>query len=92
MESPGLAFMLTCTSVEHIFGEKLICTMEGLTTGTFSWHYAPENEGAVVSYRLEYSLSAGADGQTLDRLIAERANEISIEQSLNNLKALVEGI
>jgi carbon monoxide dehydrogenase subunit G len=92
MRSPGLAFLLTCTSLEYVPGEKLVCAMEGLTTGTFSWSYAPDDGGTAVSYKLEYALSAGADGQVMDRLIAERANEISIEQSLNNLKALVEGV
>ena len=91
MKSPGIAYKLTMTSLEHIAGEKLVAKMEGLSTGTNSWHYAPENGGTAVSYKLEYSLSGDEAGQAMDKLIAERANEISIEQSLNNLKALVEG-
>jgi hypothetical protein len=77
--------------LEHVVGEKLISKMEGLTTGTFSWHYAPHNGGTAVSYTIDYRLSSGADGQAMGELIAQQANEISAEQSLNNLKALVEG-
>lgn len=91
MKSPGMAFKLTFTSLEHVTGEKSISKMEGLSVGTNSWHYMPQDGGTAVSYTLEYTLSEGADGQAMDKLVAERANEISIEQSLNNLKALVEG-
>ena len=91
MKSPGVAFKITLTSLEHIVGEKLVVKMEGLSSGTNSWHYAAEDGGTAVSYKLEYSLSSDDAGQAMDKLVAERANEISIEQSLNNLKALVEG-
>lgn len=91
MKSPGLAFKLTFTSLEHLAGEKLIARMEGLSNGINAWHYKAENGGTAVSYTLEYTLSGGAEGQAMDKLVAERANEISVEQSLNNLKAVVEG-
>lgn len=90
MKSPGLAFKLTFTSLEHVSGKKTIVKMEGLSNGTNSWHFKLEDGGTAVSYKLEYSLSDGAEGQAMDKLVTERANEISIEQSLNNLKALVE--
>jgi carbon monoxide dehydrogenase subunit G len=91
MKSPGLAFKVTFTSTEHVAGEKSNSKMEGLSNGTNAWHYKAKDGGTAVSYKLEYTLSKEADGQAMDKLVAERANEISIEQSLNNLKALVEG-
>jgi carbon monoxide dehydrogenase subunit G len=91
MKSPGLVFKVTFTSTEHVAGEKSIAKMEGVSNGTNAWHYKAEDGGTAVSYKLEYSLSDDAEGQAMDKLVAERANEISIEQSLKNLKALVEG-
>jgi carbon monoxide dehydrogenase subunit G len=46
---------------------------------------------AVSTYTLDYTLADSAEGQEMGWLISERANEISIGQSLGKLKALVEG-
>jgi hypothetical protein len=46
-------------------------------------HFKAEDGGTAVSYKMEYTLSDGAEGQAMDGLVAERANEISMEQSLN---------
>ena len=92
MLAPGLAYELTVTVVERVVGEKLILDMVGLTTGTTSWRYAAENGGTRVTYTLAYTLSDDAAGQAMGKLIAAGANDVSIGQSLANLKTLVESL
>ena len=91
MQAPGMTFKLTFTSLEHIAQKKLVIKIAGLTNGSNTWQYKAVDGGTAVSYTLIYTLSDSAKGQEMSQLISKRANEISIEQSLNKLKALIEG-
>ncbi len=42
-----------------------------------------------LTFKLTFTSSDGAERQAMAMLVAERAKEISIEQSLNNLKAFL---
>jgi hypothetical protein len=58
--------------------------------GSIAAIFSAENGVTAVTYTLAYTLSDDAAGQAMGKLIAEGANQISIEQSLANLKVLVE--
>ena len=92
MLAPGLAYELTVTVVERVAGEILILDTVGPTTGTTTWRYTAENGGTHVTYTLAYTLSDDAAGQAMGKLIAAGANDVSIGQSLANLKTLVESM
>ena len=91
MKAPGMAFRMTFTCLEYVANEKLVIQMDGLMKGTNTWQYEAKDGGTAVSYTLEYTLANSTEGQEMGQLISQQANEISIGQSLNKLKVLVEG-
>ncbi len=91
MKAPGMAFRLSFTCLEYVEHEKLVVDMDGLMKGTTTWQYEAVDGGTAVSYILDYTLADSAEGQEMGQLISQQANEISIGQSLEKLKALVEG-
>ena len=90
-KSAGISFKSTFTSLEFKSGEKLTIQLDGMLTGTNQWIYTPEGKGTLLTFRLEYNMPGGGVGQAVNKLLVERANEKNVEQSLNNLKKLVEG-
>lgn len=51
----------------------------------------PSDRGSRVELEVDYELPGGFLGDVLDRVYVERRNEREAENSLHNLKALVEG-
>jgi len=90
-KSAGITFKSLFTSLEFVSGGKMTAKIEGMSTGTNSWDYEAHDGGTTVFYKLDYELSGGAIGQAVDKIIVERSTEKSIEKTLKNLKAMVEG-
>lgn len=64
----------------------------GDLSNVWSWRLAPEMSGTQVRVQVEYTVPGGAlIGGILDKLFVERQNQRDLEQSLNNLKRLIEG-
>ena len=64
--------------------------VEGPLAGEHGWTYTPRNGDTEVTVDIEYTVPGKALGEIIDRLIIERTQERSAEQTLQNLKRLCE--
>jgi hypothetical protein len=64
--------------------------MEGMLSGRARWELTPEGDGTRLTTTFDYALRGGVPGKLADALIVKRMNGKSLEQGLNNFKALVE--
>jgi uncharacterized membrane protein len=64
----------------------------GDLTNAWDWRLAPEMSGTRVQVRVEYVVPGGSLlGGMLDKLFVEKQNQKDLEQSLANLKTMLEG-
>ena len=89
-KSMGLSFELAMTSEELEVGNHVTFRMEGMIAGVQAWHYEPEGNATRVFCQFEYELPGGGVGKIMDKVLFQRTNSKSIEDSLNGLKAVVE--
>lgn len=89
-KSGGAKFDITQTVLERIEGQSARYQMEGMITGTNYWVYTPENEGTLVKATFDYEMPGGVLGKLADKVVIERINIENLENSLINLKRLVE--
>ena len=90
-KAAGISFKSKFTALEFTNAEKYTIQLDGMLAGTNKWIYTPEGNGTMVAFRLEYEMPGGGVGQAVNKLVVERTNEKNVEQSLQNLKKLVEG-
>lgn len=64
--------------------------IEGPLAGEQTWTYTPKNSDTEVTADIEYTVPGAALGRIADRLIIERMQERSLEQTLENMKLLCE--
>ena len=64
--------------------------IKGPLAGEHTWTYTPKNGDTEVTVDMEYTVPGKALGKIANRLIIERTQERSLEQSLENLKMLCE--
>jgi carbon monoxide dehydrogenase subunit G len=64
--------------------------MEGMLSGRARWELTPEGDGTRLTTTFDYALPGGVLGKLADALMVKRVNGKSLEQALNNLKALLE--
>jgi len=81
---------ITETVLEYQPGKLQVLQMEGLLSGRARWELIPEGDGTRLTTTFEYELRGGVFGRIADSLIVERMNAKSLEQGLQNFKALVE--
>jgi uncharacterized membrane protein len=55
------------------------------------WSFAPTEKGTEVTFFMDYELPASYLGKVLDKLFVERENRKDINESLERLKAILEG-
>jgi uncharacterized membrane protein len=63
----------------------------GPLSGWQTWEYRPKDGGTEVTAEVEYTVPGKVLGKFADKLIVERMQERSAEESLERLKLLVEG-
>jgi uncharacterized membrane protein len=90
-KAAGVTFELLMTTREIVHGSHIIFDMEGMITGAQHWSYAPAGGGTQVTCVFDYDMPGGALGAIADKLVVERMNNGNIENSLANLKKIVEG-
>ncbi len=89
----GVRFPVTSRILEDQMGPegaRWRGAIEGPLAGEQSWTYTPRNGDTEVTTDIEYTVPGSALGRIADRLIIERIQERSIEQTLENLKLLCE--
>jgi uncharacterized membrane protein len=89
-KSAGMTFDITMTTREIVHGDHVIFDMEGMINGYQHWQYAPDGKGIKVTCVFDYSMPGGGLGAIADKLIVERMNTSNIENTLANLKRVVE--
>jgi hypothetical protein len=90
MKSAGVAIPVTETVIDYEPGKLHLFQMEGMLSGRARWELNPEGDGVRLTTTFDYALSAGVFGKIADALIVKRMNTKSLEQGLNNFKAVVE--
>lgn len=71
-------------------GAKIRARAQGPLDGEHTWTYEPVEGGTRVRLELDYKVPGAVLGKIADRLIVERMQARSFEQSLENLKMLCE--
>jgi carbon monoxide dehydrogenase subunit G len=90
VKSAGLSLPITETVLEYQPDSLQLLRMEGMLSGRARWELTPEGGGTRLTTTFDYALPGGVFGKLADALIVKRMNGKSLEQGLNNLKALVE--
>jgi uncharacterized membrane protein len=89
----GMHFPVTTKVLEdHIGpqGARWKGTIEGPLAGEQTWTYTPKGGDTEVAVDLEYTVPGKALGKIADRLIIERTQDRSADQTIENLKKLCE--
>jgi hypothetical protein len=90
VKSAGMSIPITETVLDYQPGKLQLFQMEGVLSGRARWELAPEGAGTRLTTTFDYVLPAGVIGKIADTLIVKRMNGKSLEEGLNNFKALVE--
>ena len=90
VKSAGMSISITETVLEYEPGKLQLFQMAGMLSGRARWELTPEGDGTRLTTTFDYALPGGALGKLADLLIVKRMNGKSLEEGLNNFKALVE--
>jgi carbon monoxide dehydrogenase subunit G len=69
---------------------KAVIKTEGSAESIWTWTYEAQGDGTLLTCAVEYTMPGAALGKIADKLIVERTNANSLEQSLKNIKSIVE--
>ena len=89
----GMRFPVTVEVLEdHVGpeGARWKGKIGGPLAGEQTWVYTPKGSDTEVTVELEYTVPGKALGQIANRLIIERTQERSADETMENLKALCE--
>src|SRR5437868_5448145 len=81
---------VTETVLDFQPGKLQLLQMEGMLSGQARWELTPEGDATRLTTTFDYALPGGAFGKIADALMVKRMNGKSLEEALNNFKALVE--
>ncbi|HEY1776811.1 MAG TPA: SRPBCC family protein [Solirubrobacteraceae bacterium] len=90
VKSAGLSMPITETVLDYQPDKLQVLQMEGMLSGRASWEVIAEGDGTRLTTTFDYALPGGVFGKVADALVAKRMNAKSLEQALQNFKALVE--
>lgn len=90
-KAAGMAFDVIMTTREIVHGDHVIFDMQGMINGSQHWQYRKAGSGTTVTCTFDYTVPGGGLGALADKLVVERMNTANIENSLANLKRVVEG-
>ena len=89
-KSAGMSMPITETVLDYQPGKLQLFQMEGMLSGPARWELTPDGDGTRLTTTFDYVLPGGVLGKIADALIVKRMNGKSLEEGLNNFKALVE--
>lgn len=90
VKSAGVSMPITETVLEYQSGKLQRFQMSGMLSGQARWEVDPEGDATLLTTTFDYSLPGSVFGKVADALFVERLNAKSLEQGLDNFKALVE--
>jgi uncharacterized membrane protein len=81
---------MTNVVTEYNRGHVLAFRMEGMISGNSRYTLTREGGGTRMTARYEYEIPGGGLGKVIDKLVIERMNTQNLEESLNNLRSILE--
>lgn len=90
-KTSGIGFDIQQTLVKFVPNQTTVFQMDGMITGTQTWTGTPEGDGVWINVLFDYEMAGGGMGKLLDKLVIERMNTKNLEDSLQNLKQMIEG-
>ena len=69
---------------------KAVVKTEGGAESIWTWTYEAQGDGTLLTCVIEYTMPGAVLGKIADKLIVERTNANNLEQSLKNIKRIVE--
>ncbi len=90
VKSAGMSMPITETVLDYQPDKLQLFQMEGMLSGRARWEVSPEGDGTRLTTTFDYALPGGVIGKLADALIVKRMNSKSLEEGLNNFKALAE--
>ena len=90
VKSAGMSMAITETMIDYQPAKLQLLQMEGMLSGRARWELIPEGDGTRLTTTFDYALPGGVFGKLADALMVKRMNGKSLEEGLNNFKALVE--
>ena len=89
-KAAGITFDVSQTSLEYEPGKHGKYKLEGMITGSYEESWEAQEGGTSWTLRFDYEMPGGGVGKVVDRLFMEKMNAKNLEDSLKNMKALVE--
>jgi len=86
----GIDMKTVSTVLEHNPGVKFSAQMDGVASGVQTWTFEEGDSGTLVTIHFDYDMAGGGLGKIADKLMVERQNTKNFEQSLENLKSIME--
>jgi uncharacterized protein YndB with AHSA1/START domain len=90
VKSAGVSMSIRETVLEYQPDRLQLLQMEGMLSGRARWELTPEGDRTRLTTTFDYALPGGVLGKIADALIVTRMNGKTLEQALDNFKALVE--
>jgi carbon monoxide dehydrogenase subunit G len=90
VKSAGMSMSITETVLEYEPDKLQLLQMEGMLSGRARWELTPEGNGTRLTTTFDYALPGGVVGKLADALMVKRMNGKSLEEALDNFRALVE--
>jgi len=90
VRSAGVSMAITETVLDYQADRLQLLEMEGMLSGSARWELTPEGDGTRLTTTFDYALPGGPIGKIADTLMVRRMNARSLEEALQNFKALVE--
>jgi len=89
-KAAGLTFEMSQTSLAYEHGKGGKYKLEGMISGKYEEILEPLEGGTRWTMKFDYEMPGGGVGKLVDRLFVEKMNAKNLEESLKNMKALVE--
>jgi carbon monoxide dehydrogenase subunit G len=90
VKSAGISMTITETVLDYQPDKVQLLQMQGMLSGQARWELTAEGDGTRLTTTFDYALPGSVLGKLADALIVSRINGKSLEDGLNNFKALVE--
>jgi uncharacterized protein YndB with AHSA1/START domain len=87
----GMTFDEKFTVTSYEPNRKLVSDFDGGMKGTFTWSFEPRGNQTECSMDIHYQVGGGVLGKAADALVLERANEKSMDESLERIRQMLTG-
>jgi uncharacterized membrane protein len=90
-KAAGVSFNLTFTVSDYDYLNTIAFDITGMMTGNTRFTISQVGNGVRVVGHFDYEVPGGGLGKIADKLVVERMNNQNLENSLKNLKRVIEG-